>query len=220
MKVCTDACIQGALAAVELSVKKCKTVLDIGAGTGLLSLMLAQINLFHTQDAIEINKEAYEQAKQNGQTSIFENNIHLLNEDVRNYQPSYRYDFIISNPPFYENDLESPSIKKRQALHSSHLSYDELIVCIDRLLAPEGFFCLMIPYVASQKLIKKAASKSFYPYRIYNVKHSANRPFFRSIFFFDKQRAILKQDEFIIRDGSNRYTNNFKSLLSPYYLHL
>lgn len=220
MKVCTDACIQGALAAIKVEEKQPASVLDMGCGTGLLSLMLAQNGAFKKQDAIEINTDAAEQALQNFRAASFGKNIRVVQGDVRNFDTAERYDFIISNPPFYEKDLKSPSAGKQQAMHASHLSYDELLIAIERLLKPDGRFCVMLPFRFEQEWIRKSKDKGFFPETIFNLKHNSQKQPFRTVFFLSKKEQMSVRHEFIIRNKDNTYTTEFKTLLSPYYLHL
>ncbi len=220
MKVCTDACIQGALAAAEMHLKKPASLLDIGAGTGLLSLMLAQNYAFALQDAIEINVDAARQAAENIKTALFDHDIHLHQGDVRTYPFSGRYDFIISNPPFYENALKSSSISVNQAKHSSHLSYEELLNCIYKLLEPGGCCCLMIPFAFTDDLVYKAGKIGLYPYNIVRLRHTPLHDPFRSILFFKKMRKAPTLQELIIRQADGTYSAPVQQLFAPYYLNI
>ena len=127
MKVCTDSCLFGAWLHVEENVK---TILDIGCGTGLLSLMLAQKSAAKI-DAVEIDASAYLQAKQNIESSIFSNNISIFNEDILQFSAHEKYDFIVCNPPFYENEKVSETHGEKLAKHSLKLTLENLIQKID-----------------------------------------------------------------------------------------
>ena len=148
MKVTTDACLFGAWAAQEVKSKneKVKNILDIGAGTGLLSLMFAQKNSSAIIDTIEIDNDAYEQAKENVAASPFSDRINIINGDVKTFSFSKKYDVIISNPPFYENEIKSLNEKKNIAHHHSGLLLEELINIIKLNLAPSGDFYLLLPF--------------------------------------------------------------------------
>lgn len=220
MKVCTDACIQGALAAQEVQRRKPVSVLDIGCGTGILSLMLAQNYSFNYQDAIEINQEAAEQAAGNFKISTFDHQIRLFQSDVRKFVFNRQYDFIICNPPFYENALKSPSEAGNQAMHGSHLCYAELLTAIERLLNSDGRFCVMLPFRFEQEWIEKSKDKGFFPVTIFNIRHNPMKQPFRTVFFFSRDEQTLSRHELIIRNNDNTYTTEFKALLQPYYLHL
>lgn len=220
MKVCTDACLQGALAAKEVVDNTPKNILDIGTGTGLLSLMLAQNSVFEKHDAIEINKDAFEQAKENFADNSLGNNIHLIFGDIRFYAPDYQYDFIICNPPFYENALKSSSIAKRQAMHASHLNYEDLLGRIGLLLKPNGICSLMVPFEFEEDMVNKAGNTAIYPYKISRVRNNKVKPPFRSLLFLRKKKYKIDYEEIVIRDSDNSYSEEFKYFLNPYYLNL
>lgn len=220
MKVCTDACIQGALAAAEVVRERPVSVLDIGCGTGLLSLMLAQNGDFKKQVAVEINEEACEQASENFRAAPFGKNIRMIRADIRDFRTDAGYDFIISNPPFYEKDLKSPSAGKRQAMHASDLNYDELLTAVERLLNPDGRFCVMLPCRFEKEWIEKSEDKGFFPFTIFNISHNPDKQPFRTVFFFSKKERIFSRHDLVIRNKDYTYTTEFKTLLRPYYLHL
>ena len=124
MKVCTDACILGAWFGTKLPSNI--RVLDIGSGTGLLIMMLAQ-NIEAAIDGIEIDLPAFKQLQENISQNEWKKRIHVYPGDIRNFSFPQQYDFIISNPPFFENDLASESLAEQTAKHSKDLSLDELI---------------------------------------------------------------------------------------------
>src|SRR5258706_15748275 len=150
MKVTTDACLFGAWAASkarerELTVQK--RILDIGAGTGLLSLMIAQ-QCDVQVDAIEIDKAAAEQASENVNSSPWKEKIRVMQGDIKSIAkgPMSCYDIVVCNPPFYENELTSPSHEKNIAHHSKELSLPEVLQAIHDSLVREGQFFLLLPF--------------------------------------------------------------------------
>ena len=145
MKVCTDACVFGAFVAEYLASQKINNCLDIGTGTGLLSLMLAQKNDMG-MDTVEINTEAYLQAKENIENSIYKNKISIHNQNILEFDNNKKYDFIITNPPFYEGDLMSSQQNKNQAKHNESLTLPKLLQSIIRLLKDNGEFAVLLPY--------------------------------------------------------------------------
>src|SRR6476620_3970566 len=120
MKVCTDACLFGAWVASEIRNEDLERVLDIGAGTGLLSLMIAQ-NSDAVIDAVEIDDHAYSQVVDNFSSSPWNDRLRVHHCSVQQFEPGCKYDLVISNPPFYEHSLRSPDSKKNMAMHSTHL---------------------------------------------------------------------------------------------------
>ena len=130
MKVCTDACLFGAWATNIITTKKlpCHYMLDIGAGTGLLSLILAQQLNNSIIHAVEIDAAASRQAGENFAASPWGGQLYIFNSSIQSFSPSQQYDFIITNPPFFSNDLASPNAQRNVALHSHQLNFEELIV--------------------------------------------------------------------------------------------
>ena len=148
MKVCTDACLFGAWIVQYISTKKLATdrVLDIGAGTGLLSLILAQKTEAAQMDAIEIDSLAAQQAVQNFALSPWDNRLNAIEGDVKNISTANKYGLIISNPPFFENDLISPIKSRNVALHDASLTLSELLFVVKKNLQEDGKFAVLLPF--------------------------------------------------------------------------
>lgn len=222
MKVTTDGCLFGAVVAAYFSgIDKSNVVLDIGTGTGLLSLMLAQQNPLVKIDAIEIDANAAAQAEENVAASNWSNTIQVVHSSIQAFNPAYKYDIIISNPPFYENQLVSKNGSKNEAHHSASLSLQELFSCVHALLKTEGIFVILMPFYREVETIKTAAAFNLYPFQMVNLKQSSKHHFFRSIIFFQRKTAMeIDRNELIIKDEKGHYTTGFRALLSEYYLNL
>jgi tRNA1Val (adenine37-N6)-methyltransferase len=218
MKVCTDACIFGAwFAGKELRAKK---MLDIGSGTGLLMLMLAQQNAA-TISGIEIDPSSFQQLKENIESSKWKERLAVCEGDVRSFEPGSMYDFIISNPPFYENSLEAESEEKNLARHSKQLTLEELIVAIDRLLSADGSLGILLPYYRVPYFESLAAKLNFHLAEILLLRQSPSHDFFRGILYFSRhQFPSISKKELIILDEAGQYTMEFVNLLKDYYLYL
>ena len=147
MKVTTDACLFGAWAASEMQNEKpgIENVADVGAGTGLLSLMIAQKNDC-TINAIEINANAAQQAKENIAATPWKEKIRVINSDVLKWQPAKKIDVLVCNPPFYENELRSTDIAKNTAHHDEGLKLAEVFLFIKQHLAEKGSFFVLLPF--------------------------------------------------------------------------
>ncbi len=221
LKVCTDTCLFGAYVANEIVQRKWKigTCLDIGTGTGLLSLMLAQ-KIDMGIDAVEIDSSAFLQANENISQSIFNKKITVYHKDILLFDKQNKYDIIISNPPFFENDLLSDNIQKNRAKHNASLVLDDLIMTVNRLLNDTGFFCVLLPYHRLDYFEKTALKYDFYLSKRVVVKQTIAHDYFRGILFFSKQKTNCKQEELCIKDEAGNYTSKFISLLKDYYLHL
>ncbi len=219
MKVCTDACLFGAwvveLLAAQNASKQIQ-ILDIGTGTGLLSLITAQaINC--TIDAIEIETAAADQAKQNVSASPFSSKIIIIQSDVKDWDSPKTYDCIISNPPFFENDLHSPNEKKNLALHSAALNLKELAAIIEKKLTPDGIVAILLSFHRKETMIQLAHEKGLVLFANADIKQTPTHQHFRTFLAFSRNAKTLHSEEIIIQN--NRvYTERFKGLLKNYYL--
>ena len=218
MKVCTDACILGAWFAQKKL--PFKTALDIGAGSGLLTLMLAQKTTGELH-AIEKDIPSFNQLEQNISQSKWRSRIKTFAGDAISYPFPSEYDFIVCNPPFYENDLKSWTKEKNLAKHDDGLTLAALMKVVDKNLAPDGSFGILLPYHRTQEYETLAATKGFHLLEKLLVKQTPNHGYFRSIQHFtrrDLQSPLVH--ELIIRDNGSRYSTAFTALLKDYYLHL
>jgi len=221
MKVCTDACLFGAVAASVLAEAQNVKGLDIGTGTGLLSLMIAQKNKTAVIDAVEVDEAAAQQAIDNFGASPWKENLAVHSTAIQQFvSPAHSFDFIISNPPFFENDLKSNNSRRNLALHSVVLGLEELLTVIDALLKRDGVFGVLLPYHRSANFEMLAADKGFNLTKKIMVKQTPNHSYFRSILFFCKAMATCNEQKIIIKGADNEYTAAFKELLRDYYLHL
>ena len=222
MKVTTDACFFGAWAANEIQNEKLRirNVLDIGAGTGLLSLMIAQKTKTEI-DAVEIDKDAAQQAKENIQASFWKNQIHVLNEDIISFKTNKQYDCIISNPPFYENELSSEIKKKNIAHHSEQLRISQVLKIIRTYLKEEGIFFLMYPYKRKKEIEKLFSENQLYLTDSIILKQSVNHSAFRMIVKGCTQKMKANKEISVsVWNELQQYTTEFVHLLKDYYLNL
>ncbi len=224
MKVCTDACLFGAWVAQEIrsSTLKIKNVLDVGTGTGLLSLMLAQKNADIIIDAVEIDKAASIQAKENFINSEWKERLNVYHHFVQTFASSAnkKYDIIICNPPFYENDLKSGDKQRNLALHSDALSLAELIFIAHKLLSDDGNFFVLLPYHRTQYFEELLLKHKLYTKEKVLIKQTPKHNYFRSMFWVDKSSSSFHQSEIVIKNDADEYSDEFKALLKDYYLQL
>ena len=230
MKVCTDACLFGAVIACNLEVvfnrKATGTdllltgnTLDIGCGTGLLALMLAQ-KTNGLIEAIEINKDAFLQANENIFSSPWKNRIQVIHADVKAYTFTKKYDLVVSNPPFFEHHLHSPKEGINMARHDDTLTYKDLVHIVHKALSPDGCFAVLIPFHQFENVIQVARNAGLFLHHHISVKQTHKHDPFRSIcLFFVDEPSQATEKEMIIKEG-NSYSEGFVDLLKDYYLNL
>lgn len=221
MKVCTDACIFGAFVARQIISRQLKSanILDIGSGTGLLSLMTAQ-KVQGKIDAIEIDKSAFQQAIYNFEQSPWKDRLTIINTDALLFNSEKKYDCIISNPPFFEGDLKSGNTKKNAAKHDTTLTLEQLLNIADRHLSPQGVFALLLPYHRISFFIEIAKNAHYFLNEQLFVQHTNTHPFFRGILFFSQKKTTVTTHELVIKNEKGNYSPEFIELLKDYYLHL
>ncbi|MEJ8844368.1 methyltransferase [Lacibacter sp. H375] len=221
LKVSTDSCLFGAWVAskVESEKLKVKSALDIGAGTGLLMLMIVQKSDVLI-DGIEIDEPSYDQAKENIEVSPWKERLQLFHADVKQFSFTKKYDLIISNPPFYEGDLKSGAANRNVAMHDEGLKLDELVQVVDLNLADDGSFAVLLPYGRSERMIDLAKATNLHLQTHVKVKQSVKHGYFRSMLWFSRTKTEPTVEELAIKDENNQYTNGFVNLLKDYYLYL
>ncbi len=223
MKVCTDSCILGAYAAQRAAgkPKPPKTILDIGGGTGLLSLMLAQKVKAETT-AVESNSSAFVQMKENFDLSPWKKNLTAIHADIRKYNPEIKFDMIISNPPFYENNLKGNRADKNDAMHDSGLLFGELVRIIGELLQKEGQFMVLLPYARRAHILNLIEACGLQAFDILNISQTTRHQPFRSIITGRKGNGSKNEvkEKYLTIAQESGYTKEFADLLKDYYLNL
>lgn len=220
MKVCTDSCLFGAYvaASTQSEIVPPASVLDIGGGTGLLTLMLAQ-RLNAKFDAVEIDERAADQMRENFQKSPWRDSLNVICGDAKAHADNRKYDLVISNPPFYENELESDIREVALARHGSGLLLSELAQVMSDKLNESGRYYLMVPAYRSLYMIEVLASEGLSTDKIITICHSAQHPPFRVFLSGSKKKVVDKpfEESISIYDGDS-YSPSFRPLLHDYYL--
>ena len=220
MKVCTDACLFGAWVAETISgCSATARVLDVGAGTGLLSLMVAQKTAAFI-DAIEIDKAAAMQAAENFEGSPWNDRLKLEHRALQDFCPISKYDYIISNPPFYENDLKSDSTAINAARHDITLTMDTLVAYISNYLADTGKAFLLMPFHRTAEVEALALEKKLRVVEKVLVRQTPAHNFFRTILTLSNQSATACTAEISVHDMTRNYGPEFSELLADYYMKL
>ena len=221
MKVCTDACLFGAYAAAAMVEGKltANNILDIGTGTGLLSLILAQ-KIPAQIDAVEIDKASYYQARENFEESPWKERLQIFHADILQFDSEKKYDCIISNPPFFEKDLKSEDEKKNAAKHDTALTLQQLLKVVVKNLDDGGIFLVLLPYHRINHCNEEAEKNGLYLSKKVLVKQTPLHAWFRGMLFFSQHQTASVKEEISIRDKMGDYTGKFMDLLQDYYLYL
>lgn len=223
MKVCTDACLFGAWAAQDAQIQTAQKILDIGSGTGLLSLMLAQKSTA-TITAIEIEAGAFKQTKANFEASPWCDRLLVEHTPIQNYAATYQhqlFDCIITNPPFYEGDLNSPDFSKNLASHSVALPWEELAKAAGELLQAHGAWFVLVPTLRAYTMQKLASNYGMQLAEEVLMYNDAKHLPIRAMLKFVKQSEVnIQRSKIVIKNADQSYTAAFTALLKDYYLHL
>jgi tRNA1Val (adenine37-N6)-methyltransferase len=215
MKVGTDGVLLGAWT----SIGSAKRILDIGTGTGLIALMLAQRSNVPI-DAVEIDEPACEQAKENVQRSRWASKISVYCKAFQAFEQetNLRYDLIVSNPPYFVESLKSPEIARTIARHTALLPHSDLLKGISNLLDENGRFAGIFPYVEGNVFIAKAVDYSLYCSRRTEVKGKTNGKPIRVLLEFSRERQPMIESSISIREVDGSYTPDYITLTKDFYL--
>jgi ribosomal protein L11 methyltransferase (prmA) len=219
MKVGTDGVLLGAWAKGGLK------VLDIGTGTGLIALMMAQRFPTAQIDAIEIDKGALEDARFNVSQSPFNNRINIINSPLQDYKPCNEtqeegiYDAIVCNPPYFINSLKNPLQQRTTARHTDSLSHQELIYHSKRLLKPNGSLSIIIPSNNKDILEAEAIFNGLPILKITNIKTKSSKPAKRCLIEFGKDATTeCKIEEQVLNDDTGARTMWYQNITQAFYI--
>jgi tRNA1Val (adenine37-N6)-methyltransferase len=213
LKVGTDAMLLGAMAQHPNP----KTILDIGTGTGVLSLMLAQKYPNAKIHAIDIDAESLLDCQENFEKSPWKENLSLTHIDFNRFETTTKFDLIISNPPFYENGLKGENNRINLAKHEDDNLIEQLFVKSKDLLTNSGVLWLILPYSSSQHWIDFAQKNGFNLVENHTVFAKTDRPK-RSVLWFGVEASeSLKLSELIVRTDSGGYTREYKMLTKSFH---
>ena len=216
MKVGTDGTLLGAWAETNHPEGR---ILDIGTGTGLMALMMAQRYPKARVTAIDIDEGAVSQATDNVKHSPFADRIQVCLADVNVFEPDEQYDAIVCNPPYFNNALVCPDAQRTQARHTLSLSYQQLMAAAHRLLREDGLFSIIIPNDFFQQIESEAHLAGFFLSRVYGVRTIENKPIKRYLIEFTKapHKEIIKKDV-LIEDAPNIRNLWYRELTREFYI--
>jgi tRNA1Val (adenine37-N6)-methyltransferase len=218
MKVGTDSVLLGAWCPID---NKPNSILDVGAGTGVLSLMLAQRIDAYQIDAIEIDENAYEQCVSNFENSPWSDRLFCFHAGLDEYvdEPEDEYDIIISNPPFYSENYKTANEKRDLARFQEAMPFEDLVEAADLLLSENGIFAVIIPYKEEERFMDLCAAVELFPIKVTRVKGAHNTPIVRSLMAFKRyELSVLEADELVIEINRHEYTDDYINLTKDFYL--
>lgn len=214
MKVGTDGVLLGAWVQINNS----KRILDIGTGTGLISLQLAQRSINSEITAIEIDKAAAEQARKNIAHSPWLNRIKVICCDFRDYQTEDKFDLIVSNPPYFTDALKCPDKQRRLARHTGELNYELLFYRSGNLLTEQGSISIIIPSEAEKNVIETAGKYKLFLFQRLRVYTKPEKPCRRVLLSFSLQEKECTEEELCIETAHHQYTPEYIALTKEFYL--
>ena len=218
MKIGTDSVLLGAWCPID---NNPFSVLDIGAGTGILSLMLAQRINAEQIDALEIDDDAYEQCVENFENSPWSDRLFCFHAGLDEFvdEPEDEYDLIISNPPFYSEDYKTDNSQRDLARFQEAMPFEELIDAAQLLLSENGIFAVIIPYKEEERFIELCTQVELYPIKVTRVKGTPTTEIKRSLLAFKRyELSTLTADELIIETSRHQYTDEYIELTKDFYL--
>ena len=220
MKVGTDGVLLGAWCSVD---NYPDSVLDIGSGTGIISLMIAQRSDAMTIDAVEVDENAYEQTVANFEESDWGDRLYCYNATFQEFademaEEEETYDLIVSNPPFYTDEFETKNEARNKARFTSSLSFEELIKGVAKILSLEGKFEIILPFKEEVDFIGLAKKYNLFLNKVCRVKGSLSSEIKRSLLSFSFQESTILEDELIIEITRHNYTEDYINLTKDFYL--
>ena len=220
MKVGTDGVLLGAWCTID---KYPDTILDIGSGTGIIALMIAQRSDAMTIDAVEVDENAYEQTVENFEKSDWGDRLYCYNATFQEFaneiaEEEESYDLIVSNPPFYTDAFESEDSSRNKARFTSALSFEELLEGVSKILSKNGIFSTIIPFKEEENFINIAKDQHLFLNSVCRVQGNKTSAVKRSILAFSFQETEVNETHLIIEIARHQYTEDYINLTKDFYL--
>ena len=218
MKIGTDGVLLGAWTPIE---NNPFSILDIGTGTGIIALMLAQRSSANQIDALEIDEKAYEQAADNFENSPWNDRLFCFHAGLDEFveEPEDEYDLIVCNPPFYTEDYKTNNEQRDLARFADAMPFEELIEAAALLLSENGIFSVIIPFKEEEKFLALAKEFELYPIKITRVKGTPITEIKRSLLAFGRNENLnFPVDELVIETARHIYTPEYITLTKDFYL--
>ncbi|WP_172909858.1 tRNA(1)(Val) (adenine(37)-N(6))-methyltransferase TrmN [Photorhabdus heterorhabditis] len=218
MKVGTDGVLLGAWA----SVSDKKAILDIGCGSGLIALMLAQRTDENTKiDAVELDINAVFQARENVEQSPWQRKVNVYHQNISDFADRYSqyYDLIVSNPPYFEPAVACRDEVREQARYTGSLTHRQLLQYAEKLVSPDGLFCVVLPYAIGEVFEIMACQQGWFSHDRVNIRDRKGKPFHRMLLALSRKENTSFIGELTIRQPDGVYTPEFQQLVTDFYLY-
>lgn len=217
MKVGTD----GALLGAWVDVRQATQILDIGTGTGLITLMLAQrAPESVTIDAVEIDDQAHADAQENIAASPWHDRINLHHSSIQRFHTTTRFDLIVTNPPYFQKSYKPPTAQRETARHTEHLTFAEILSTTEKLLTQAGKLNLVLPYTEGLQFINLAEHKGLYCSRKWIFRTRENKPVERFLLELGWGKKSMDEGEILLYSSGEEWSPEYKELMQDFYLKL
>jgi len=215
MKVGTDAVLLGSWVNSESS----SFILDIGTGTGLIALMLAQKSAAEI-DAVDIDEHAFHQARENFKISPWFNRLHMYHQSFQEFSGSIdkKYDLIVTNPPYFHHASKPPEEARLNARHNDQLSFEELIAGVKKIMTNDGRFCLILPSKEGFEFMDLAQRNGLFCHAMMRIKTKADRNEKRLMMEFGFQFGLMQDHEMVVQDEDHNYTKEYLEMTKEYFI--
>lgn len=222
MRVNTDGCLLGAIAGEHQKANEVQHILDIGTGSGVIALQLAQRFENAFVDAVEIHGPSARQATDNFKSSPWSNRMICYHESLQDFEGSVVYDLIVSNPPFFESGPTKSDEGVANARHALTLDFKSLIEHSSRLLKSDGTFWCVLPADRAQQMIEAGIEENLHPTHFYSIRPKQSRAANRVLLAFGKKAPVIDtvRKEFILYKAPNEYSDEIREALTPFYASL
>ena len=210
-RVGTDGVLLGALCQVENAQK----ILEVGTGTGLISLMLAQRNANAEITALDLNEDAVKLAQENFKNALFSERLNVFHQDFKTFESQKEYDFVVCNPPFFE---ENNSVKDILARQQVELTFRNLIEKASKILSSEGIFSVIIPSESAQEFENLAQDFDLHLVRKINIFGIENGVLKRNVLEFSKKKSALETLDFTIEKSPRKYSDQYLELTKEFHV--
>jgi len=220
MKIGTDGVLLGAWCALNTYPD---SILDIGSGTGVIGLMLAQRSDAMTIDAVEVDENAYEQSVENFEKSDWADRLYCYNATFQEFsneiaEEEESYDLIVSNPPFYTDEFKTKDTSRNKARFTTSLSFEELIIGVSKILSENGVFSVIIPSKEEAGFINFSGENKLFLNKICHVQGNPSSEIKRSLLSFSFHQKTIKKEHLIIETTRHKYTKEYINLTKDFYL--